>query len=67
MKRVGRAITLKIDLRGFIALFILVPVSIPIFGRLLGWVVAKIPALAGAVASSRRKPLMASFPASRLI
>jgi hypothetical protein len=39
----------SIGVGGIIALCVFFPALIPIFGRLLGWVVSKIPALAGAV------------------
>lgn len=34
---------------GCVALFVFCPVALPIVGRLLGWAVGKVPALAGAV------------------
>jgi hypothetical protein len=36
-------------LGGIVALCVFFPVAIPIFGRILGWIVSKIPSLAGAI------------------
>lgn len=38
-----------VPLAGLVALWIFVPVSLPICGRLLGWMVGRIPSLAGAL------------------
>lgn len=47
-KRFWRWLVSSIGIGGIIALCVFCPAVIPIFGRLLGWLVSKIPQLAGA-------------------
>lgn len=49
VRRFWRWLISSVGIGGIIALCVFFPALIPIFGRLLGWVVSKIPALAGAV------------------